>query len=70
MAKEITFNAEELLTLQRALGHSIEHLSRASDKKNTDISMTFGLMFTQEKIARLYAKIFPEAISRNSKSRS
>ena len=63
----IRLSDEEKLTLQRAMAHAVEHLERVAGQDHFgELSTTFGIAFTQEKIARLYAKLFPEAIAKGA----
>ena len=63
--KRFTLTDDESLTLKRVLEFQVDELETARRANKIVPIHRHALDLSIEKIARLYAKIFPEAISKN-----
>jgi hypothetical protein len=64
--KRFTLTNYEALTLQRVLEMGVASFDRQLGMNNNPVQ-TVALLFVREKIALLYAKLFPEQINRTLK---
>lgn len=63
--KRLTLTDDESLTLKRVLEFQVDELQTARQSNKIQPIQRHALDLSVEKIGRLYAKIFPEAISKN-----